>query len=145
MTTTTTAPELNIVYISEDGRPMVCDVINPATGAGQYGGKTLPEVQALHPNAQIMDDAAYWALHDVYYISAPIEITEAEYMDALECLPPVKWTNTPDGESFKMSERLSGYITGIYCRIGKRFFCFNDDIRTPHMAALGKCHAAFNL
>jgi hypothetical protein len=41
-------------------------------------------------------------------------------------------TATGDGESFKISERLSGVITAIYVSIGQRYFTFNDDIRLPH-------------
>jgi hypothetical protein len=66
------------------------------------------------------------------YRSPVQEITEEQWFDALEVLPPVAWKNTADGESFKMSERLSGSITGIYVRKGGRCFMFNDSITLPH-------------
>lgn len=136
-----------IVYFEAGGKPTIYDQINPndPENRTQYGRKTLEEIRQQHPDAQLMGANEYDRMHDIYWTTDPTEITEAEYMDALECLPPVKWTNTPEGETFKISERLSGSITGIFCRIGARYFCFNADIRTPHAAALDKCRAAFSL
>lgn len=134
-----------IVYFEKDGRPAVFDEINPDTGCGRWGGKTLDEVKQQHPAAQLMGWQEYNRHHDTYWTTDPVEIDKAAFWDALECLPPVDWKTTAEGEVFKMSERLSGSITGIYCRIGSRFFCFNADIRTPHAAALEKCRAHFQI
>jgi hypothetical protein len=134
-----------IVYFSKDNRPNVYDQINPDTGAGHYGGKTLEQVQAIYPTAQLMGGEEYDRHHDTYYTTDPVEIDEEAYTDALECLPPVAWKMTKDADSFKMSETTSGNITGIYARIGTRYFCFNADIRTPHAEALDKCRAHFNI
>ena len=70
--------------------------------------------------------------YEAAFKSGPEEITEQRFWDMLEVLPPVTWHTTSDGESFKMCERTAGAITGIYVRIGKRYFTFSDDIRTPH-------------
>ena len=134
-----------IVYFSKDNRPNVYDQINPDTGAGHYGGKTLEQVQAIYPTAQLMGGEEYDRHHDTYYTTDPVEIDEEAYTDALECLPPVAWKMTAESDSFKMSERLSGSITGFYARIGTRYFCFNADIRTPHDAVIEKCRAHFNI
>lgn len=131
-----------IVYFSKDGKPNVYDQIRTDENRSFYGRKTLEEIHQQHPDAQLMGWTEYNRLHNIYWTSDPIEITEEQFSDALECLPPVRWTNTPEGESFKMSERLSGNITGIYCRIESRFFCFNGPINTHHAAALEKCRAA---
>ena len=71
--------------------------------------------------------------------SEPVEITEDKWHEMLGCLPPVGWKHDASGESFKMSERMAGAITGIYVRIGERFFQFYDDIRTPHPECLARC------
>jgi len=134
-----------IVYFEDSGRPAVYDQINPDTGAGHYGGKTLEEVKAIYPTAQLMGSEEYDRHHDIYWTTDPVEIDEEAYTDALECLPPVAWKMTKDADSFKMSERTSGSITGIYARIGSRYFCFNADIRTPHDAVIEKCRAHFNI
>ena len=134
-----------VVYFEKGGKPAVFDEINPDTGRGRWGGKTLDEVKQQHPDAQLMGWEEYDRHHNTYWTTDPIEIEEDAYTDALECLPPVAWQMTPQGDSFKMSERLSGSITAIYCRIESRFFCFNADIRTTHAAALEKCRAHFQI
>lgn len=76
-------------------------------------------------------DEAY-QLHEDAAKSEPVEITEAKWHYALNVLPPVAWHRTSDGESFKISERITGAITSIYVHLTGRYFTFNDDIRTPH-------------
>jgi hypothetical protein len=70
--------------------------------------------------------------HDDAARSDPVEITAAQWAEALEILPPVGWRNDGAHESFKQPERISGMITTIYVRVGDRHFSFADDIRTPH-------------
>lgn len=70
--------------------------------------------------------------------SDPVEITEDKWHEMLGCLPPVGWKRDASGESFKMSERTAGAVTGIYVRVGTRFFMFYDDIRMPHPECLAK-------
>lgn len=70
--------------------------------------------------------------------SDPVEITEEQWHDMLGCLPPVAWKRDGSGESFKMSERTAGSITGIYVRIGERYFQFDDDIRLSHPECLAR-------
>jgi len=62
----------------------------------------------------------------------PIQITEAQWWYALEVLPPEDWHRTATGESFKMSERLAGSITGIYVALEEGYFMFNDVAQLPH-------------
>jgi hypothetical protein len=81
----------------------------------------------------------YQRLHDQYWTTEPKEITQEKYWSALSVMPPFKWVRSEKHESFKMDEMLSGCITGIYCRIGKRYFSFNGDISTPHDEVISKC------
>lgn len=69
----------------------------------------------------------------------PVEITEAKWHEMLCVLPPVAWKRDPSGESFKMSERMAGSITGIYVRLGDRYFQFYDDIRLSHPECVARC------
>lgn len=50
------------------------------------------------------------------------EITEEEYRDALECLPPMRWNKVSGIEFFQMSERYEGEWTATYANIGERYF-----------------------
>jgi hypothetical protein len=64
--------------------------------------------------------------------SEPEEITAEQWHYALNVLPPVAWRSTPNGESFKMSERTVHSITAIYVLMNDRYFSFHDSIFTPH-------------
>ena len=116
-----------------------------SNGVGHYSGKTLEDFQHDHPLMMIVDaDQAIAWIAD-YYSSEPQEIESRIFFDMLECLPPIDWRNFGGGESFKMSERITGNITAIYARIGDRYFSFNADIRSTHGAimAIIKQSAAF--
>lgn len=70
--------------------------------------------------------------HDEAAKTLPVEITEARFHDMLNVLPPVNWSKTGNGESFKMSERFTGSITAIFIALNGRYFTFHDTITLPH-------------
>lgn len=105
----------------------IIDIIH-GDGLGTWGKKTLEETREDYPDAVIMDLDDAIEASDARYITKPICITREAFDDALNVLPPVDWQNTSGMETFKMSEQLSGNITGIYCRIGKEHYCLNDQM-----------------
>ena len=102
------------------------------------GGKTLAEYmtdktgQGLevmpYETAAPMIDAAQVAR----YCKPWREITEKEWWTNLEVLPPEKWRTVRGVEIFRMSEYLSGNITGHFARLGERYFSANRDARTEY-------------
>jgi len=55
----------------------------------------------------------------VFWLSDPAtEITEEQWTDALEVLPPMRWVQEPGFNSFLMSEMMSGTFTNQYARYG---------------------------
>jgi len=58
---------------------------------------------------------------EIYTTSKPIEISEGEFWDALEVLPPQRWK----GGVFYCMEGLTGSIHAMYCEIGGRYFVAN--------------------
>lgn len=50
------------------------------------------------------------------------EITEEEYFEKLECLPPEKWCKCKGFEIFRMCEYYTGDITGHYVKAGDKYF-----------------------
>lgn len=57
------------------------------------------------------------------------EITESQYIDMLECLPPFDYTLGADLTYFKMRENLCGDLTEIYVKYKNKFFAFAGDFR----------------
>lgn len=63
----------------------------------------------------ILNDAAYFALEDEYCNSICgkwSEVTEEEYKDALNCLPPLRFT----GGCFFIAEATHGDVHSFYCK-----------------------------
>jgi len=58
-------------------------------------------------------------------------ITEAEYIEALEVLPPENWTRDGHIEHFRMCEYWSGPITDQYGRIGDEYRTKRIDVTRP--------------
>jgi hypothetical protein len=58
-----------------------------------------------------------------HYLSMPVsEITEDEFYEALNVLPPVNWVTINGVNEFCMSERLTGNFTGQYGRSSGKFY-----------------------
>jgi hypothetical protein len=60
--------------------------------------------------------------------TAPQEIDRAQWVEALEILPPDCWERRGPFESFQCCERFRGRITSTYLRRGMRYWTF----RGPH-------------
>jgi len=88
--------------------------------------ETLAQIRIRYPEAEIGEWKDIYRAAENSCKTEPQEITEAQYIYALEVLPPVCWKNAKGVESFKMSERFYGNVTAIYARLGKRYFTFSD-------------------
>lgn len=118
-----------------------------ATGVSSYSNKTLKEIQVDEPKAvQIpLKDAALQvrAACREAYCTGPSRITEEEYQEALDVLPPVNWIMQGSVETFKISERLIGSLTAILVRIGDDYFTLTDDIYLTHTEIFARYGDAF--
>lgn len=113
-----------------------CTDENPPRG---HFGRTLEETRKEYPDAVYMlfDDAI--KTKEEKHKTPVSEITEEQFWYFLEVLPPNQWKQEHGRESFKMSEHWSGSITGIYARIGERYFTFMDNYRLPHDEIMKRC------
>ncbi len=117
------------------GETTVLDLIHPDDGLTLHCSENEIQVRERYPLAQRMAFEEAWKLADAAgaarYKRDVSEVTEAEFTDALNVLPPVGWTSRNGVESFRISERLWGNLTDIYARLGYRYFKLTDDIRLP--------------
>lgn len=122
--------------MTSDTRPVVfCTATNRVIDLLRRGETPETAIQRLAEYGTALtvlplDEAA--DRYEATFKSGPVEITEARFMEMLEVLPPHDWRNTGDAESFKLIERTAGSITGIYARVGRRYFHLSDSITTPH-------------
>jgi len=127
------------------GKPGIIDAVNPDTGKGLYSRETLTEVKARYPGAVLGEFDTVCDQQDAYWISPPVRITKERFFEMLEVLPPVGWkcaSETPPVKSkevFRLSERTSGAVTAIFCRIGDRYFEMQDRIDTPFDRVIELC------
>lgn len=93
-------------------------------GVGRYSGKTLEEIQGTYPGAIVcsMDDAVAECLKatDAAFKKPLTEITEKEYMEWLEVLPPTHWAKVDGVTAFVVSEEI---VAGLHT------ICLNGDDR----------------
>lgn len=59
------------------------------------------------------------------------ETTEERYWDALECLPPKRWTKFTGGEFFFLGECFTADLYSCYVQIGDKYYTALRSIRTP--------------
>jgi hypothetical protein len=59
-------------------------------------------------------------------VTDPRQITEEEWWDALNVLPPCRWRTVGGVELFHISERVTHDLVSWYARVGDRYVTFND-------------------
>lgn len=95
--------------------------LHPLTGCCMFGGETPEQLREKYPDIRLLPiDEAMRLLEqtqqqELEHGPRPIDITA--YQEALECLPPVRWTRVDGVESFILSEALCADYYSIYARI----------------------------
>ena len=110
-------------------------------------GNTVEQMQAEYPGAVEMSYVEASALVDAaisfIYLTGPKEITEARFLEMFHVLPPARWVNLLETESFLLSELLIGGIGTFFARIGNRFFEINAPAKTKHAEIISMILDAF--
>lgn len=99
---------------------------------GVYSQQTVEALQQTYPGAKVTDVKLFTDEQEKAYRTSPVEITQEDYYDALDVLPPVGFSSSGGFETFKMMEAISGRMTTIYARKGSRCWCFVDRDDMPH-------------
>lgn len=118
---------IDIAITGEDGQTL-----------GQYSGQTPEQITARYPGALLGDSEAVTLEREGIMRTMPTRITEEQYWDALEVLPPEGWTRTHLGESFKLCEYLCGRMTHIYAKVQDEYWEFCDVGSMPHVEIMAK-------
>ena len=134
----TMTKEKMVIY--KEGKGCIQDVLIESPDGilrSQYSGHTLEEYNALNGGGFVvmtLDEACdkIGALEDEKYIKQFVEISEDEYMEMLECLPPQKWQTVEGVNIFRMMEYMTGNITAHYVKYNGKFFCANRRTSTAY-------------
>lgn len=97
-----------IDYVAENADGQLVSVMD---------GKTQAELSQEHGREVLIADLdAYALIEENLYKTEPRQITEGEFIQALEVLPPLQWCRHQGVESFRWTEFYSGNITSIFVR-----------------------------
>lgn len=97
-----------IDYVAENADGQLVSVMD---------GKTQAELSQEHGREVLIADLdAYALIQENLYKTEPRKITEDEFIQALEVLPPLQWCRHQGVESFRWTEFYSGNITSIFVR-----------------------------
>lgn len=123
------------------GKPGIIDAVHPTTGLGLYSGETLKQIRERNPGAEEGDFSEVCSCQADYWRRPPVAITAERFEEMLCVLPPEDWEQGSGWEVFKLTERTSGTVTAIFCRLGEQFFELADCIYTPSDEIVSKCRA----
>lgn len=103
-------------------------------------GLTQAELTQERGQEVLMTDlASYTDIAEESFTTQPKQITEQEFIDALNILPPMRWGRHLGLESFRCSEFYSGNITSIYARQSNgTCWTFRDNAYMTPQAILDK-------
>ena len=112
------------------------DAQHPITGRGIYSGLSLEELNAREGVAHLVitwEEA--WQLQTeadrAQYCTGPKEVTAERANDALNCLPPYRWSRAAGvgsgWEAFAIGEPLTDRLRGWLVRLGRRWFELVED------------------
>lgn len=128
----------NCFYVP--GSTSIIDMDN--NGLSHYGKKTLEQLREEYPTVILIDfDEAIEQINQAIatkFVTEPTEITEDDFEEALEVLPPLKYHTENKVTTFMIEEMTISHYTSIYCSIEGRYFSFTDSQFTSHMTIVEK-------
>jgi hypothetical protein len=98
---------------------------------------TLDQLRNQYPRAKLGETLAVQNARELALTTQPSTITKAQFMEALEVLPPLDWVRDGHYESFKSEERFSGKITAIYARTHGVYWSFRGLDSLSHDQIIG--------
>lgn len=107
------------------------DVVGPA-GLGVYSGKSKADLERQYGTLEILSIAEAAERIEQRACSLPVEVTEAKWDEALCVLPPLKWVQKGDVESFRICEATVATVHATYVRLGKRYFHMSRPLAESH-------------
>lgn len=119
------------------------------TGRSVWGGETVAQLRAKYPGSTVLVmpfKLAYERQHrvDEARLCLPwLEITEDQWDEALNVLPPENWQQTRGLNCFRMCEYMTGNFTGHYIRIFGRHFTAIREARRDYEPYAQEIRAQF--
>jgi hypothetical protein len=104
------------------------------------------EVQREHPEVKILTweevEPMLEAAAIAAFVSSPVLISEERFNEMFDVLPPMRWKQRSESESFMLSEATYGNIRPIFCRINDTHYEMSDFSSLSHDEIVEKCKAS---
>lgn len=133
---------MTAMFFYQPSTVTVIDSVNPETGLGRFGKRTLAQTREKYGDEVIELPAAdFPQLHYEHWRSEPHETTRDWWEYAIGVLPPEGYVSDERGTSFKMCEYTSIDITSIYAKLRGKFYAFRDRYSLPHAGIMARVEA----
>jgi hypothetical protein len=110
---------------------------------GKWTRKTIEQCKVENPELVCIEREECTRKIVELAMLAPQEITQDAFIEMRNMLPPCAWERKAGYESFHVAEFDVMDITGIYVRIGQRYFRMKDSYRLSHAERVEKVKQAF--
>jgi len=119
-------------FVYKEGSRNAYTIIDKKTGICPWTGQTKEDLLVEDPELEFLEWEEFSKRIDRNTVTEPQEITQEQFLEALNCLPPLNWYLTASFECFHMSEFLVSHYTATYTRAKGRFFMWTDTVHlTP--------------
>lgn len=120
------------------GRTIDLVVMRDGVQSAHYSKHTIDTLKAQYPGLIIVSETEAVQRERAIFIKTPFPSDEATFSDALNCMPPSRWTYHPSSESFHICERIAHDIVSWFVRIGKDYYRFDDTCYLTHAQVVEK-------
>jgi len=118
-------------------------VVRDGQEVGEFTNQTLEQAKEKHPDLVCIEKEECVRQIIELVVKPAQEISASAFKDMLALLPPCSWVKTPSAETFHMSEFDVFDITGIYVRLGARYFVLRDTYKLTHDERIAKVRETF--
>ena len=120
----------NYLFVYREGARNAVTIIDKETLICPWTKQTKEDLLAEDPTLEFLEWEEFSKRVDQNTVTEPKEITQEQFLEALNCLPPLNWYLTASFECFHMSEFLVSHYTATYARSKGRFFMWTDTVHT---------------
>lgn len=132
-------------YFVEKGTMRVIDVVMP-DGTGKFTGKAQEAIaEKFKVELEVIGDEVLRGRVLAECCTKPERVTEDDFYDALECLPPMNWRGRGYTESFMIPEAYMDDIHSCYVRIGEGYYTLRTTASTSHDELVKQVREHFKL
>jgi len=100
---------------------------------------SIEDLKDKYPDVEVLHWKEAYKHMQNSHLRPPQEITDEQWFDALEALPPARWNNTAGAEIFMMSEYWALNVTNFYVRIDEKYYVTRQSDENSNAQIVAMC------